>query len=528
MTRHRNLKLKLMYAAPFPVVAAVLSFLFLSISIGAVSYFLSVSADRENDVAFRESQHIVETAFSLAQRDVSNWVKDYAWWDDTVLKASNNVDIEWAEDNIGTYMQESFGITGSFIVSPTLETIFHSPRSENANDDAIAFLGVTGRDFLGSVQSTSMDKSIPLTTYTWFKNDLYLVGAAAITKEHPTAAELVPRLRSVLILYKKLDREQIDEMSALFLLRDLQVTVEAPQGASACIPMYDNGGNVISYISWTPGKPGDQLFMELLPKISLVSILLFIMALLVFFAWWRTASQANEEKSRFLAKMSHELRTPLNPIIGFSSLMSNETLGPLPDTYKGYADDIHQCGVHLSAIIEDILDVSRIESGEMTLNEQVFDIAELIENLPAFSNRATGHDAVDSSTPEIRKEIAENMPQLRADKLRIQQVLMNLLSNAMKFSEGKEIVIRANKESDHIIICVEDQGVGISEHDMNLLFQPFVQVGQQSIENRSHGSGLGLLVSRELMRLHHGELSLESEPGKGTTAIMKFPANRSA
>ena len=220
-------------------------------------------------------------------------------------------------------------------------------------------------------------------------------------------------------------------------------------------------------------------------------------------------------------------RTPLNPIIGFSSLMANETLGPLPDAYKGYADDIHQCGVHLSAIIEDILDVSRIESGEMTLNEQVFGIAELIENLPAFSNRATGHDAGGAPKPEIRKEIAENLPQLRADKLRIQQVLMNLLSNAMKFSEGKEIVIRAEKESDHIIICVEDQGVGISEHDMNLLFQPFVQVGQQSIENRSHGSGLGLLVSRELMRLHHGELSLESEPGNGSAAIMKFPANRS-
>lgn len=516
-----------MYAAPFPVMAAILSAFFLALSIGAVAYFLSVSAARENEVAFRESRHIVETAFSLLERDVKNWAKDYAWWDDAVKNTVVPVNTEWAENNIGNYLQNSYRISGSFVVSPNQETIFYSPKAETAIPDALAFLGHEGRAFLTKVQATSMEISAPLSTYVQAGNFFYLVAAAPITRERPFGAALDRHPRSVLILYKRLDAALIDELAHQFLLRDLSVTVEAPSGAAACIPLHNEQGDVIAYISWVPGKPGDQLFTELLPKISLVSLMLFVTALLVFFAWWRTASQANEEKSRFLAKMSHELRTPLNPIVGFSSLMAHETLGPLPDAYKSYAEDIHQCGNHLSAIIEDILDVSRIEAGEMTLNETEFDITEMIENLPSFLRRVS--EVGISAPPEqkIHHDFEEGLPKLLADRIRVQQILLNLVSNAAKFSDGDEIVIRAFSDDGAIVIQVEDKGVGISENDLKLLFRPFVQVGKQSIENRSHGSGLGLIVSLELMRLHGGELYLESEAGKGTVAIMHFPASRS-
>jgi len=356
---------------------------------------------------------------------------------------------------------------------------------------------------------------------------LYAVSAAPITAEHPTEAQMVKHPRPLLILYKKLDDGVIGEISEQFLLRDLRVSVAAPEGASGCIPIVDDNADTIAFISWTPAKPGDHLFAELLPKISFVSVMLFTTALLIFFAWWRTASQANAEKSRFLAKMSHELRTPLNPIVGFSNLMSNEVLGPIPNTYKGYAEDIHQCGLHLSAIIEDILDVSRIEAGEMVLNEAEFEVADFIENLPAFSSRIPDLDMSAPSKLNIRHEIEDGLPKLKADRLRVQQVLLNILSNAIKFSDDEEIVIRARNDEGEIVIDVEDRGVGISEDDMGLLFQPFVQVGAQTIENRSHGSGLGLIVSRELMRLHDGDLTLASKLNAGTTATMRFPANRS-
>jgi len=507
--------------------AAVLSLLFLTLSIGAVSYFLNVSATRENEVAFRESRHIVESAFSLVKRDLSNWTKDYAWWDDTLDRATGDVDIAWAEDNIGKYLQDAFNVSGSFVVSPELETRFYSPRDEDAKTDALQFLGPKGALFLHRVQATKMGTSIPHTSYARSGNDLYAISAAPITAEHPTEEQMVPHPRPLLILYKKLDDAVIDEIAEQFLLRDLRVTVAPPNGASACIPLEDENGDTIAFISWSPAKPGDHLFAELLPKISFVSIMLFTTALMIFFAWWRTASQANAEKSRFLAKMSHELRTPLNPIVGFSNMMTNEVLGPIPNTYKGYAADIHQCGLHLSAIIEDILDVSRIEAGEMMLHETEFEVSDLIENLPAFSSRVPDLDMSVPRTMSIRHEIEDGLPKLKADRLRVQQVLLNILSNAIKFSDGAEIVVRARRVDRQILIDVEDQGVGISEDDLELLFQPFVQVGAQSIENRSHGSGLGLIVSRELMRLHDGDLTLKSKLDVGTTATMHFPANRS-
>ena len=520
----RSASFRKIYAAPFPVFAAIMSFLFLAISIGSVTYFLRVSAARENEIAFRDSLHIVKTAFSLTEKELRNWAKDYAWWDDTVEKAST--DILWAEDNIGTYMQNSFGVSGSFVVTPDLETVFYSPRNAEAKKNAVAFIGKKGSDFLKQVQSTDMSTSTPMVTYVYSGNELFLVAAAPITKEHPTGQDLIPTPRPVLILYKVLSGSVIDEMATQFLLNELTITKDAPTGKEGCFPLNDSSGDTIAYISWKPAKPGDLLFQELMPRISLVSIMLFLVALIVFFAWWRTASQANEKKSRFLAKMSHELRTPLNPIIGFANLMSHETLGTLSPVYRGYAEDIHRCGLHLSAIIEDILDVSRIEAGELSLNESEIDVENLIKNLPAFSNQMPTLEVREFTKHPVRHEFAPGLPRLRADKLRVQQVLLNLLSNASKFSDNKEVVIRAFTKDGCICISVEDQGVGISKADLTMLFQPFVQVGNKDIEHRSHGTGLGLHVSRELVRLHGGDLYLESEPYRGTIAFVQFPSGR--
>ncbi len=506
--------------------AAVFSLLFLVLSIGAVTYFLSVAAERENNVAYRESRHIVETAFSLKERELRNWARDYAWWDDTLENATKNVNLEWAENNIGTYLQDSFGVSGSFVTKPDMTTVFYSPRSGAVHDNALDFLGGNGAAFLTRVQSAPMESSAALTTYVRFDDSLFLVAAAPITKEYPSGDDLIRRPRPVLVIYKELDRDTIAEISRQFLLNELRLVTTPPSDA-ASFALQSFEEKPVAFAAWAPSSPGDELFSELLPKISLVSAILFTTALLIFFLWWRTASQANIEKSRFLAKMSHELRTPLNPIVGFSSMMVNETLGPIPTAYKNYATDIHRCGLHLSGVIQDILDVSRIEAGEMSLSDSVFDVEALIDEVPAYLSAADHRDGGVTDKPVITPVITEDVPKLRADRLRVQQVLLNLTSNAVKFSDGKDIVVRVTLENGGVVISVEDKGVGISEHDLKLLFQPFVQVGQQSIENRSHGSGLGLVVSRELMRLHDGDLVLRSTLGQGTTAIMRFPPNRS-
>lgn len=287
-------------------------------------------------------------------------------------------------------------------------------------------------------------------------------------------------------------------------------------------------GKPIAYAHWIPARPGDTLISELLPRISLVTGLLVVGTLLVFVYWWRSASQANEAKSSFLAKMSHELRTPLNPILGFSELMSQEIFGPLPDRYKTYANDIHRSGQHLSMIIEDILDVSRIEAGEMELRETVFDVRELLTNLPPLNKLLPPEyeERIDLSRVRVRHDFDEDLPKLRGDELRVRQVVLNLLSNAVKYSDGEEILLSVKFDNGCIKVVVEDRGEGIAENDLETLFVPFVQLEDSYVRERSRGTGLGLVVSRELMRLHDGTLKLESEKGVGTRAIMSFPPHR--
>ncbi|MEK9755353.1 MAG: ATP-binding protein, partial [Rhodospirillaceae bacterium] len=272
---------------------------------------------------------------------------------------------------------------------------------------------------------------------------------------------------------------------------------------------------------------GDQLFSELLPRLSIAVCVQLIATVVVFISWSRTAREASDVKSRFLAKMSHELRTPLNPIIGLSEAMTMEVFGPLPANYRDYARDIHRSGRHLSEIVEGILDVSRIEAGEMELIESEIDLYALVGKLPVvkMQKRSNAPETADEETPEIRWEIPPGLPKLRGDELRVRQVLLNLISNALKFSDGKPVTASIEHRDGIIRFVVADQGVGITAADLKTLFRPFVQVGTDEM-TRSHGTGLGLVVARELMALHGGTLDLAGRPGVGTRAVMAFPPTR--
>jgi len=513
---------------PFPVSAAMFPLLYLSITIGTIAYFLSISAARENETAADASRHLARTALESVNRTTANWTKDYAWWDETLEKASGEVDEEWAEGNVGTYLQETFGISGSFLIDPTLATTFFSPKGDNAHSDALAFLGDHGLTFLNQVQATSMAESIPLTTLVRSNERVYLVAAAAITPENPTEAELVRHARPILILYRAYDVDLVDEMGTQFLLKNLVVNMIEPAPGMITQELNNFAGKPIAYAHWIPARPGDTLISELLPRISFISALLVVGTLLVFLYWWRSVSQDNEAKSSFLAKMSHELRTPLNPILGFSEMMSDEILGPLPDRYKAYANDIHRSGQHLSVIIEGILDVSRIEAGQMELHETVFDVRELLTNLPPINKLLPPEcgEQANLSRLRVRHDFDADLPMLRGDELRVRQVVLNLLSNAGKYSDGEDILLSVKFDNGSIKVTVQDRGKGISEKDIKSLFVPFVQLDDTYVRERSKGTGLGLVVSRELMQLHDGTLELESTKNVGTRAVMSFPPHR--
>jgi len=514
-------------ATPFPTRAAVLSVLFLIVSIAAIAYFLRVASSRENAIAQENSLHIARTAFNVFEQQVNVWAKDYAWWDATVAFAVDGSDVEWAEDNIGKYLQDTFGITGSYMLDPDGGTLFFSTGGKVSKRPIQQLLGDRAGNFLARVQATTMAESVPVTAYHRLGGGIVFVSAAAVTPENPTPQQLVRHPRPVLLLYKALDADVIDGISQRFLLDGLRLDSPPLAAGAAGLELAGSAGDAVAAVRWIAPRPGDQMFSELLARISVVAVILTVAALAVFLGWWRTASEANEAKSRFLAKMSHELRTPLNPIIGFSEAMARGDLGELPDNLKGYAEDILRSGRHLAEIVDDVLDLARIESGEMEVAEEPVDFRQVKESLPGARMLMDPRIRHLNGTriPEITWSISKGLPAVLGDELRIRQVLLNLLSNAVKFSDGKDILVTVDLINDAVRVIVADQGIGISRDDLAKLFTPFVQVGTD-VDKRSHGTGLGLAISRELMALHQGTLELESEPGAGTRAIMTFPRAR--
>ena len=235
------------------------------------------------------------------------------------------------------------------------------------------------------------------------------------------------------------------------------------------------------------------------------------------------ALAANSAKSEFLANMSHELRTPLNAIIGFSETMQLEVLGPMEnDFYRNYVGNIHTSGQHLLGVINDLLDVAKIEAGRMQLREEVCDVTGIIAEV----SRVLADRAAQAGLA-IHTELPPGLPKVRADAGKIRQILFNLLSNAIKFTppEGAIMICAQVTACGTFEVAVADTGIGIPRSQSESVLEAFVQL--ENVFSRSHaGSGLGLPLCKALAELHGGSLTLESEVNKGTRVAVTLPKYR--
>ncbi len=232
---------------------------------------------------------------------------------------------------------------------------------------------------------------------------------------------------------------------------------------------------------------------------------------------------ANLAKSEFLAAMSHELRTPLNAIIGFSEIINRETFGPVGSAkYRDYAGDIYESGRHLLDLINDILDLSKVESGKDDLHEEDIEVPGLVRSVRML----VGHRAEQGGI-KLELELADRLPALRADERKLKQILVSLLSNAVKFTDagGKvTLTVWCRMDSGYVFQIV-DTGIGIAPEDIPKALSRFGQI-DGDLNRQYEGTGLGLPLTKALVEQHGGTLDLQSEVGVGTTATVRFPAER--
>jgi signal transduction histidine kinase len=216
--------------------------------------------------------------------------------------------------------------------------------------------------------------------------------------------------------------------------------------------------------------------------------------------------------------MSHELRTPLNAIIGFSEVMLNGMAGPMSDEQKEFAGDIRDSGKHLLTLINDILDLSKIEAGRMELDRTRFDVQNAMQNaITLVQGRADRHGI------KLETDISDAVSEYQGDERKFKQIVINLLSNAVKFTpEGGKVTLAANRVNGAYAISVIDTGIGIAPEDHDKIFEEFKQVGTD-YARKSEGTGLGLTLTRRLVELHGGRIQVESEPGHGSTFTFTLP-----
>jgi signal transduction histidine kinase len=237
----------------------------------------------------------------------------------------------------------------------------------------------------------------------------------------------------------------------------------------------------------------------------------------------RAAETASEQKSEFLARVSHEIRTPLNAIIGFSDVMIEERFGPIEnERYRGYLRDINRSGVHVLDLINDLLDISKIEAGKMELTYEAVDLNQLVSETVALLQPQANSERI-----IIRTSLSRAVPRVVADARSIRQIILNLVSNAIKFTpaNGQVIVSTVYEGNGEVVMRVRDTGRGMTEREIEFAMKPFQQV-HVTDDRRGHGTGLGLPLTKALVEANRAYFDLESTPGEGTIAHVHFPTQR--
>jgi signal transduction histidine kinase len=526
--------------------------------VAIIAVLLLFAARGQNELALESSQHLARSALGNEINELQSAARDYATWDATVEKVVQSLDETWADDNIGTWAYEGLQMSGTLVLDGGGRVIYGMIEGERLGDEVLTRITEGLLPLAAATRSADPGElGIALAGNVRFDGGLAIAAAAPIVYEGGAPAHDAGGAASVLIFFRLFDRDLLARLENGFLLPGLHLAENAAAGG-ASLPLAGYDGTVLGHLAWTAERPGFAMLQPLLLPGALAGLLgLLLLGIVVRriaralkeleashaalhqqaaelsaardhalqqtrteTELRRNAVAASRAKSEFLALVSHELRTPLNAILGFSETIATQAFGrDANERYREYAEDIHESGSHLLSIINDILDLTKVEAGRYELHEEDIDLDALLRRCLALLRERA---AIKSLQLTYRGDgIA-----LHADARALKQIVINLLSNAIKFTgNGGRIELRAAADAGGIAITVADNGIGMSEEQLARALQAFGQV-DSALTRAAEGTGLGLNVTKALSELHGGRLEIRSAPGKGTEAIVRLPASR--
>ena len=503
--------------------------LVLIVTIGALALFWDVAKRQDRDFV-DGSQALVASAIDGGTRALSNTTMDFAYWNDAYDAISIRWDADWLDANYFSLVSDGMVVFGGGQVRYAWFKELEGELAAVAADAAAQAATAEGLSDAGASTSQA-------TLNSFASADGQLLGVSIA----PISRELEPQRRrrgeslNFVASIDILSAEELSERGAALGLGDLAFTLTAPAGgALVSRPVHDAGGATLGYLVWRNERPGSAGFAGQMWPIAIGLAFTGVMAGLVArhlvvrqiaaMAHAEAALESSRVKSEFIATMSHELRTPLNAIIGYSELIG-EQVSPGDENESDIRKDagsITAAAWHLLRMVNDILDHSRIDAQTERAPVESVEVRHLLaemEEVMAPQARARGNVLSIATDADVYS--------VSANPVRLRQCLLNLVGNAIKFTKAGAISVRARTlrqgERAYVAFDVTDSGIGIAPAVLGRLFAPFVQ-GDVSIAREYGGAGLGLSITRKLARAMGGDVTVVSEPGKGSTFTLLIPA----
>ena len=505
--------------------------LVLIVCFGVILWVINISSGSLDAKQKEDEQRLLLSVISDRVKGLGNAVSDFTTWSELYEYFEGQQSPEWARANLGPYLSRTFGMDQVFAVSQSGSLAYRYSRKPGTPAPSVKDLATLSR-----LAQLAFDRGVGISGFVDLNGVPCLVGASTIRK---SAGNAPPHF--VLIEVREFNRGFLDKLGLDYGIQQLRV--ERNMRGSFTLPSTTGAPSPFG-LSWRPAQSGQNLLRRVLPAMIATGAIALLALGGLALLWWRVAEHAHlsevrvnqsqleasqaraqsaeetsRSKSAFIANMSHELRTPLNAILGFSELLAS---GTVPSAkVSDYASNISEAGRSLLSVLSDILDMARIEAGRVTLVENPVRLGTIVEQTMAAlgcENRSDGK--------QIRYNAANGDTVVRADEQRLDQILVNLVSNAIKFT-GRDGVVEIDIEmvSDGVDLVVRDNGAGIPADKLEVIMEPFGQV--EGTFARSHGgSGLGLPIVKALVALHGGRFVIEGGLQGGTVARVHLPSER--